>query len=56
MGVAGDSVGLIGALSRGNTILVLLGVELFTQSAVLGNGSLADNTTSNGIKGTIGNL
>jgi hypothetical protein len=34
----------------------LVGVELFTQSAVLGNGSLSDNSTSNGIKGTLGNL
>jgi hypothetical protein len=30
--------------------------EIYTQSAILGNGSSADNTTSNGIKGTVGNL
>ena len=35
---------------------VLNSVEIFTQSAVLGNAGLAENTTSNGIKGTIGNL
>jgi hypothetical protein len=29
---------------------------VFTQSAVLGNGLAADNTTSNGIRGSIGNL
>jgi hypothetical protein len=30
--------------------------EIYTQSAVLGNGSAADNSTSNGIKGKVGNL
>jgi hypothetical protein len=29
---------------------------IFTQSAILGNGSSSDNTTSNGIQGTVGNL
>jgi hypothetical protein len=29
---------------------------IFTQSAILGNGSSSDNTTSNGIRGTVGNL
>jgi hypothetical protein len=31
-------------------------VVIYTQSAILGNGSLADNVTSNGIAGMIGNL
>ncbi len=35
---------------------VLTNVVIFTQSAVLGNGNTADNTTSNGIRGLIGNL
>lgn len=35
---------------------VLNNVVIFTQSAVLGNGNTADNTTSNGIRGLIGNL
>jgi hypothetical protein len=35
---------------------VLNNVVVFTQSAVLGNGLAADNTTSNGIRGSIGNL
>jgi hypothetical protein len=50
-----------GASSRGYSLTipsspVLNNVVVFTQSAVLGNGLAADNTTSNGIRGSIGNL
>ena len=50
-----------GAASRGYSLTipptpVLNNVVIFTQSAVLGNGNAADNTTSNGIRGSLGNL